>query len=175
VSERNENAPRFNSVTDRAERIAIHGKAAVDAAEGKYVRLFDKKPQSGADRAWIFRARKRRLIEPYGGPGCYERWVREEYGDKAQSSASFKRTMQRHHYRNHLHSLLERAQAGDEKAEADLREQRDVREFNRLADHYTAFVSAFDRASDENRKTLAKNFPDAMGDLARIWKYWLLA
>jgi hypothetical protein len=156
MTERNENGHASENVTGRAGRVAIHGEEAVAAAEaradsiGKYGG--DSRPATSAERAWLHRARKRGLLgraEPaspevpdYLGGGSWD---------------AYRKLHKRRHRREYLRKLVDQAQAGDATAEATLREQIEVDNFNKLYCKYQSFIREWYRAPDRRRQVMLTN------------------
>lgn len=138
---------------DRARCVAIHGEAAVAAAEKRELELYDRKSMTLAERAWLYRARKRKLVpqrepplndsdpSPFGG-GTY---------------GAMRKAWKRYHRREYLKRVCDKAQAGDAEAEITLREQIEIGHFNRLYDKFYAFANAWDRAPRSRRQTMLAN------------------
>jgi hypothetical protein len=159
------NKKRWDAERERA--VAVHGEEKVAAAEDRWDEITDWKkrgPKSAADRAWMYRAKKAGLLT--------SQFFEKEDPEPGVTWASYRKWAKRSNHREYIRDLLTKAQAGDKEAEAKLRDQLDIRDFNRLVDYYKRFVSAFDRATDENRRLLAINFPNTMDDLSCIWN-WL--
>ena len=171
ASENVTDAPRPIWTTDadrwREQAVAKFGKAAVAAAEDRESEILGHKPVSAADRQWIRRARKKGLLHPFE-KGFSERVAREMFG--GLSPQAIRKRVKRRSHLDYMKHLADAAQAGDKAAETKLRKVLNVGKFNRLYDKFYAFVSAWDRASDEHHRMLVENTRgDLQDDLARIW------